>query len=500
MQLLTSRHLGMIAAILVLAGLAYAAVLHKWAAPGWSRFVAASPRPAPTDIAAGQSFLASDTTDLLRYQELFQYFLGGAVAGTDAAGSRIHYRGAPSSAGYAVNGMEGFARTGTLLAAWIASGRDPIVVDSATDRRIDTVAYLRRGLLAGTDPASQGYWGAIRSWDQRVVEAADIARIVWLTRRQIWQHLDGAQRARIAGWLQQIDGVQIPQNVWLLFPVTVDAVLRSLAEPGLPDFARASYAKFKRNYLAYGWFDDPPEGVDFYNTWGIDYELFWIDHIDPSFDPEFIRSTLSDSAALDAHLISPQGVPIMGRSICYRTAVSVPLLAAAMLHDPNVPPGLARRGLDLTWRYFVARGALQDGTLSQGYHGTDLRFLDHYSGPGSCNWGLRSLVLASLHAPGSEFWSAPSQLLPVEKSDYRLSYDKLGWVVTGHLADGNITIEIPRNGGQPQPEPHGYAPWRRALEHVLRRPLRPTNRNVEYGRELYSATHPFVLDPEDGGA
>jgi hypothetical protein len=53
--------------------------------------------------------------------------------------------------------------------------------------------------------------------------------------------------------------------------------------------------------------------------------------VDPAFEPDFIVTALRQSAELTQHLISPQGIPIMGRSICYRTAVAVPLLAA---NDP----------------------------------------------------------------------------------------------------------------------------------------------------------------------
>jgi len=40
---------------------------------------------------------------------------------------------------------------------------------------------LRTGILHGVDPRSNEYWGAIGDYDQRIVEAADIARILWLT-------------------------------------------------------------------------------------------------------------------------------------------------------------------------------------------------------------------------------------------------------------------------------------------------------------------------------
>jgi hypothetical protein len=475
--------------------LIYAWVLHKYSASGWRHFTPASTQEGSAETATKQAFLAGTAGDEQRYDTLFGYFSSGAIKYTVAPGSRIQFPGASSANGYSINGLEGFSRTGQLLAAWVASGRNPTIVDSASGKQEDLVSYLRQGLLAGTDPKSGGYWGKIRSWDERLVDSADVARIVWMTRTQIWQQLDRQQQAQIAAWLQQVDGLQMPDNIWLLFPVTVDVVLHSLGMSDATTLSNATsnYQKFKQNYLGNGWFNNPPEGVDFYNTWGINYELFWITLIDPQFDTEFIRSALKQSADVTAHLVGTDGIPMMGRSICYRTAVTVPLLTEDLLDDQAVSPGLARHAMDLVWRHFIAHGVLQDGSLTQGYYRTDLRFLDYYSGPGSCNWGLRSLALAYLHAPGSQFWVAKEQLLPVEQGDYRISYDKLGWIVTGRHDDGSVTIDIPRNAGK-TPKTLAYGAWRGWLEHVVQRPLRPVNEDTEYNRPSYNSAKPFVSD------
>jgi hypothetical protein len=488
-----TRRVALTAAIVLLLG--YAAVLKHYSAQGWSRFIPQSSAEGSAEAAVKHAFLSTSAADEPRYRALFGYFLSGALRYTDAAGSRIHYSGAPSNNGYRFTGLEGFARTGTMLAAWVASGRDPLVIDGASGQLVDLVAYLRRGLLAGTDPKSAGYWGNIRNWDPRMVEAADVARIVWMTREQIWQQLDRPQREQLAAWLRQGDGRTTPDTVWLLFPLTVDLVLRSLGATaaGSEPVSSPNYVRFKRNYLGNGWFSDPPQGADFYNTWGMSYELFWITLIDPQFDHDFIRSALKQSADITAHLIGTNGVPIMGRSICYRTAVSVPLLAESLLDHQAVDPGLARHGLDVVWRHFVAHGALQDGALTMGYYRSDLRFVDYYTGPGSCHWGLRSLVLAFLQPPDADFWQSKPQPLPVELADYRMLYDKLGWVVSGRRADGSVTIEIANNAGN-TPLLRPYAGWRLWLEQIFRRPFRPVNEDTEYNRPIYSSGAPMVLD------
>jgi hypothetical protein len=488
-----SRRLLLVCGLLLLAlvGGRYLLALHR-STQGWGHFVSPGQQQGPIELSVNSAFLSDTSDPEQRYQALFQYFLRGALKFTDAAGSRINFPGAPSANGFDATGLEGFARTSTLFAAWLASGRAPILTDGGNGSSIDLVTYLKRAILAGTDPHSDGYWGKITDFNQRIVDAADVARILWMTRKQVWQQLDENQRTQISNWLLQVDYKKTYDNNWLLFPVTVDVVMRALgrqtADPTV------NYLRFKTYYLSNGWYFNSPEGVDFYNTWGISYELFWLTLVDPAFDRDFIRSGLLQSAQLTSHLISPGGIPIMGRSICYRPAVSVPLVAESFLDSDSIAPGLARHSMDALWRYFVAHGILQDGTLTQGYFRTNLRFLDLYSGPGSCNWGLRSLVLAYLNAPGSAFWTEAEKPLPVQQGDYRLAFEKLGWVVSGNHDNGEITVEIPRNAAS-HPKAARYAWWNRLLEHLLRKPMRPENKAFKYDRPVYSSLHPYTDEP-----
>lgn len=483
-------------AAMTVAGLCLVAVIpiqryrhQSEAIDGWSHYRPMSIAEGIAERKIKADFLATPGDVGGRYESLAGYFLRAAFGDASPGRARIYYPGEPSNHGFEITGLEGFARTGSLMAAWIASGRSPALSDTASRQVFDLTDFLRQGLLAGTDPHGNEYWGDIVDRDQRIVEAADIARIVWMTRHQIWERLPPGDQAQIAQWLAQTGQHVTRESNWMLFPVTVNAVLRGLNWPVSAD-EHARYASYKKNYLEHGWFFDPPHGVDFYNAWGISYELFWIDQIDPAFDHGFISDALQQSAELTAHLISPSGLPIMGRSICYRTAVPVPLLAAGLANLPGGEAGRARRALDVVWRYFVARGALQDGTLTQGYFRSDLRMLDLYSGPGSCNWGLRSLVLAFLASPGDKFWTASEQPLPVEIASYRLTLEKLGWVVDGNQATGVITISIPANRGvRLQVEDYGWPD--RLREIYRRRPLRPENFVVKYGNGLYSSAIPF---------
>jgi len=458
------------------------------------------PPPGPREAAVRQLMLGNEPIEA-RYAGLFEYFADGFVRHADPGYARVRYGGLGSWNGDELDGLEGFARTAPLLAAWIYSGRaNPTRANPGRDSRaapaVNLIEILRSGILSGVDPHSSHYWGDISDRDQRIVEAADIARVLWLTRASIWETLSADERQMIHAWLLPATRARTQRNNWMLFPVVVSVVLSSLnaqAVPaGLMERARTIFNDYREYYLDHGWFYDRPHGVDFYNAWGITYDLFWIHAVAPTFEPGFIAAAIQQSAALTQHLISPGGVPIMGRSVCYRTAVPVPLIAATLLNPSAFDEGRALRGLDVVWRYFVANGSLRDGALTQGYFLPDPRLLDRYSGTGSCHWGLRSLVLAFMHPTGDSFWAAQQVPLPVEQGDYRLELSKLGWAVQGRHDSGDITIIIAHNPSDVNTIKE-YEWWVKVRELFAGVPLRPENHAVKYDSQHYSSSSPFPL-------
>ena len=490
--MISRRTLLMLAGALAMAGAAGGAYVATHAVEGFGRYRPLDAVEGSREQAVRLQFGDNRLPATQRYDVLFGYFLQGFIAHVTDDGARVQYPGLPSIHGYRVSGLEGFARTAPLLAAWIHSGRARSVRDPETGTEVDLVALLRRGILAGTDPAAPGYWGRMGGRDQRAVEAADIARVLWLTRTQLWDTLAPAERERIAAWLRQVNGVALWPNNWRLFPVVVNLALSSLGVEPAPDTRR--YDEFKRDYLGHGWFADSPRGTDFYNTWGIGYDLLWLRLLRPDFDRAFIERVLAESAVLTSHLVSPQGIPIVGRSVCYRTAAPSPLLGALWIDGSPSAAGLARRALDAVWLHFVAHGALRNGALTQGYFDTDPRVVDRYTGAGSCHWGLRSLVLAYMQPATAALWTAPPTLLPVERGDYRLDLPALGWIVVGRRDTGEIVIRVPANT-PPAPALQPQSALARLAEPVLRRPLRPANGDAKYGAPTYSSREPYPLQP-----
>lgn len=471
------------------------ALLGGRACHGWRARVAQARFPA-----AAESLLAgfrSDTPPSFQdYSDLFRYLMTGFVVRRSRLGAHADYAGMGSYNGPAMDRLEGYSRIAPLAAAWLHGGH-AARIELGDGAMHDLPALLKSGVLAGTDPASREYWGDIRHWGQAIVEAADIALMLWLTRDTLWAALTADERSRIGRWLLQVNGKRIPDNNWHLFVVQVNSVLAALDQPHDGAGAAQHYQRAKAFYRGQGWFQDGVQGdtpgYDFYNAWGFHYHLQWISRIDPALDPAFIANALQEFVGSYRYFIGVQGFPLLGRSACYRMAAPAPLLFAQQARPSVVTPGVARRALDVVWQYFIRHGALRRGNVTQGYFNADARLLEDYSGPASCLWSLRSLVVAFALPADHAFWRAPAEPLPVEQGDFRIDVGPTGWTVSGNRASGEVAIETGRTGS-PALVPLRLAERLFAPLHL--KPRRPKNVQAKYHRARYASSAPLGTGDE----
>ncbi len=438
-----------------------------------------------------EGFRSTTAPELKAYNDLFLYFLEGFETYRSKRGALTYYQGLPSRHGVRADALEGFSRSAPMWGTWVKSGR-PRSIRLLNGNTVDLVDEFRQGLLAGTDPGGDEYWGNVSDLDQRIVEASDIALSLWLFRDSVWDTLSTAQKSQVASWLKQSEVHRVSDNNWHLFPVFIGAVLSSLNVPSDSNTVRQHYARFKEFYRGDGWFSDGPgETYDYYNAWSIHYQLYWLQQVDPQWDRDFILTSRRQFLATYPYLMGPQGFPILGRSICYRMAAPVPLIFGQQTDPGEVSPPEARRALDATWSYYIQREALKDGNVSQGYCGRDPRILDNYSGPASCLWALRSLIVAYYMPPDSAFWTAPTGHLPVEQGSYEIQIPAIRWTITGDNSSGTILIKKPGQAVGPEFRMSGYGSVRQLASVFLWRPFRPDNSRAKYDLKLYSSADPF---------
>jgi hypothetical protein len=446
------------------------------------------------DEQIAEIFLSNSIQEEERYYGLLSYLVSGFIYYRASDLAHVYYPGASSTHGAAIDAMEGFSRALPMISAWIYSGR-PSVIHNFFGQEIDLLKVAREGLIAGTNPKSKGFWGDISDSDQRIVEAADIALSIWLLRDHLWPQLALLEKEMISRWLLSVNGKAIPDNNWHLFPVMVNEVLFSLDYVGDQMLSQVHYARLKSFYLGNGWFSDGPEGeIDYYNAWCIHYSLFWINLINPKLDPDFIDSSLNDFVRNYKYFFSPDGIPIAGRSICYRMAAPSPLIAAATKQMNGVSSGIARRALDCVWKYFIKMGAIHHGKITQGYWQEDLSLLDNYSGPGSSLWSTRSLALAFYSPPCSRFWTEPLENLPVEQNDYTVLIPEINWEIRGSKLTKEIQIiKINNADNFFKKDEEKNSVFTRFLVFVLGLPYRSQDKHNRNKLHQYSSLYPFWM-------
>lgn len=321
-------------------------------------------------------------------QALVAYLWLGQSRYLDQHGTAAYYPGEPSIYGARSDAIEGVTRLLPLWAVYIGWGQ----ADAGLAQALRNA--LARALDHGSDPGHPGYWGDITHRSTLICEAADVALCAWLLRHELDMLLPAPAKARLLHWLGQAVGKDTADNNWHLFVALVDACLAQLA-PGHRFVSEARLQRVESFRLADGCFRDGPKGrVDFYNAWAFHYLIFWLRQMGTPGLPNSWHGALDEFCRWYRWLFASDGLPLFGRSLCYRFAAPVPLLAQALQHPGDARAAAVAAGhFSRLTRQFAARGGLRDGCFSQGVLGADVRWLDPYSGPASALWGTRAAVL-----------------------------------------------------------------------------------------------------------
>ncbi|MEU0084627.1 DUF2264 domain-containing protein [Streptomyces sp. NPDC006274] len=367
-------------------------------------------------------------------------------------GALLHLPGRASVSGVRSDGLEGYARTFLAAAFRVAGagGEDP-------SGRLERYA---EGLAAGTRTPGRD---DTESWPpvlghhvagQPMVESASVALGLRMTRPWLWDRLDDDARDRAEDWLRgALRHVPSPNN-WYLFPYTVAGFLESVGR-GDAETARArerALGLLESWYRGQGWYaDGDGRAFDHYNGWAL--------HLYPVLDAvlggagtdpygERLREHL-ESLGL---LFGGDGAPVhFGRSLTYRFAAASAVGLGALTGHTPFPPGVSRRLISGSLRYFLDRGAVgPDGLLGLGWHGPHEGTLQRYSGPASPYWASKAFVC--LLAPaGHPLWTATEAAAPSEGPDRVLALPAPGLLIQSTRDDGVVRLH---NHGSDHVRPH----------------------------------------------
>lgn len=357
--------------------------------------------------------------------------------------SHAYYPGISSQQTARLDAMEGCSRVLPTLAAWLHSNPgNTSKYSSLSNELLSMVDWIKHAFLAGTNPNHAGYWGDIENYDQRICESADLALALWLSKEQVWKTLAPDEQQQIAAWFTQVNNVETVDNNWHLFPLTVQLVIKDLTGDDNIDHHR--YARIKEFLVGDGWFRDGAKGnYDYYNAWGFYYSLYWLEQIDPEFDPQFIHHSLRTFSDKYRYFFTSQGFPFFGRSACYRLSATAPLIATLDVCGSTLPSeylGQFKRAFQTNLSYFITNGALKKGRPTQGLFLDDLRITDNYSGPASSFWSFRALNIALFCADKIGLWDAKEQPLEIEKKSFIFSLNGPQMLVVGVQETQEVTV------------------------------------------------------------
>ncbi len=428
------------------------------------------------DEAVRQRLAAPGITAGQAAEALVDYFWQTHQHALDRHGTLADYPGWPSMYGARNDAIEGTARLAPLWAVCVAGGFGPPARVEAMRR------HLERLFAHGCDPAHPGYFGAIGDRSTLICEAHDLALSLWISREQVFERLPARVQQRCTDWLAQAVGRATADNNWHLFVVMVDAVLAQL-RPGHRFVSDDRWQRIWSFERADGCFVDGPKGhVDLYNAWGFHYPMGWLARIRPELGAGRIDEALAGFCGWYAWLFTEEGMPLFGRSLCYRHASSAPLLRCAAVRPDVVPPGVASAAFLAVWRWFSREGGLRAGRPTQGVFDDDLRWLDVYSGPASSLWGVRSLV--EFLAGDAAVRGATPEALPAHGGRFDRFVDGLGARV--RAADGSAELLFP---GEPGPVvPVREPSWRDTLRQWRHATAsRPDNNRLKAGEKRFDS-------------
>jgi hypothetical protein len=284
----------------------------------------------------------------------------------------------------------------------------------------DHWSLFRTGLVNGTDPSHQEYWGEADDYSQKHVEMAAIGVGLALAPEHLWEPLSETEQERLVAWLNQINDAELYDCNWLFFRVMVNMGLRSVDAHHNWEFTQSSLDRLESFYRGDGWYTDGPADdqspIDYYLPWAMHlYGLIYA-AIAGDEDPdraERFRTRAEAFASSHVHWFDDTGRAIpYGRSLTYRFAQASFWGGLAFAGLNPLPWGVIRGIWTRNIRWWLNQPIFTDGgLLSIGYRYPTLKTSETYNSPNSPYWAMKAFLPLALE-PKHPFWQAEEEPLP----------------------------------------------------------------------------------------
>lgn len=275
----------------------------------------------------------------------------------------------------------------------------------------------RRGLVAGTDPDHDDYWGPLEDSCQQFVEFAPVGFALACTPEHLWEPLDVDEKAQVATFLEKINTFELPDDNWLFFQVLTNLGLREVGRGEEGESTRSALDRLESFALPGGWYRDGYKRTrDYYIAWAMHtYGLVYA-VLNGEDDPERasrFRKRARSFAQDYRDWFDGRGRALpYGRSLGYRFAQASFWGALAYARE-NPFPWPEIRGLwqrNINW--WLDQPIFEpDGTLSVGYrYSSSKPTTERYMTRSAVYWALKAFLPLAL-PDNHPFWQADPEPL-----------------------------------------------------------------------------------------
>lgn len=273
-------------------------------------------------------------------------------------------------------------------------------------------ALWKEGIIHGTDPGNEEYWGEIGPYDQRMVEMAVFGMGLCLIPERFYGELPDKTKKDLYSWLDQINHYDMPANNWKFFRVLVNAGFLAAGLPADVQQMEADLTELDTHYTKNGWYFDKPTQRDYYTLWAFHFfgmlYSYTAHERDKTRADQFIARTTEIMPRFACWFDGVGRALPYGRSLTYRFAQSV-FWGGCALCGITTPEfgygeikGLILRNLRFWFRLPIFS---KEGILSVGYGYPNYVVSEGYNSSGSPYWGLKAFIVLALKE-GHPFWLA----------------------------------------------------------------------------------------------
>ncbi len=300
----------------------------------------------------------------------------------------------------------------------------------------------RTGLINGTNPDSEEYWGICVPYDQKLVEMAAMAYTILLAYDKIIAPMTKEQKENLYNWLNEINKNPCHNCNWRFFHVIVNVGLKKAGAKYDAKGMEDSLVYLESCYEGDGWYLDGKDGhADYYVSFAMQfysviYAMFMKDEDKERCERFLERAMLFGKEFV--YWIAEDGSAVPhGRSQTYRFAQVSFYSACVMAGIEPLPLGVMKGIIMRHLEYWMEKPMFDHaGILTIGYCYPNLQMSESYNAPGSPYWAAK--IFGCLALPKEhEFWKVEAKPLPKLESLHCIPKARM---IAQRMDDGEVVL------------------------------------------------------------